>query len=110
MGPYKPLRTWVDEFIPYYMGNVMGVDGPLAALSIFMAALASHITLSKNIAFGMALKFFPPSKALRRGGCVFFFWWENPRVTKVCLYFFLRGSNESNTGTVRYDLRTWQFW
>ncbi len=21
MGPYKPLRTWVDEFIPYYMGN-----------------------------------------------------------------------------------------
>ena len=19
MGPYKPLRTWVDEFIPYYM-------------------------------------------------------------------------------------------
>ena len=28
MGPYKPLRTWVDEFIPYYMGNVMGVDRP----------------------------------------------------------------------------------
>ena len=26
MGPYKPLRTWVDEFIPY--GNVMGVDRP----------------------------------------------------------------------------------
>ena len=19
MGPYKPLRTWVDEFIPYNM-------------------------------------------------------------------------------------------
>ena len=19
MGPYKPLRNWVDEFIPYYM-------------------------------------------------------------------------------------------
>ena len=28
MGPYKPLRTWVDEFIPYYMGNVMEVDRP----------------------------------------------------------------------------------
>ena len=25
MGPYKPLRNWVDEFIPYYM-EVMGVD------------------------------------------------------------------------------------
>ena len=19
MGPYKPLRNWVDDFIPYYM-------------------------------------------------------------------------------------------
>ncbi len=26
MGPYKPLRTWVDFPIPY--GNVMGVDRP----------------------------------------------------------------------------------
>ena len=24
MRPYKPLRTWVDEFIPYYM-EIMGV-------------------------------------------------------------------------------------
>ena len=24
MGPYKPLRNWVDEFIPYYM-EIMGV-------------------------------------------------------------------------------------
>ena len=24
---YKPLRTWVDEFIPYYM-EIMGVDRP----------------------------------------------------------------------------------
>ena len=24
MGPYKPLQTWVDEFIPYYM-EIMGV-------------------------------------------------------------------------------------
>ena len=24
MGPYKPLRTWVDEFIPYDM-EIMGV-------------------------------------------------------------------------------------
>ena len=23
-GPYKPLLTWVDEFIPYYM-EIMGV-------------------------------------------------------------------------------------
>ena len=29
MGPYKPLRTWVDEFIPYYIyGNFLGVDRP----------------------------------------------------------------------------------
>ena len=27
VGPYKPLRTWVDEFIPYYM-EIMGVDRP----------------------------------------------------------------------------------
>ena len=27
MGPYKALRTWVDEFIPYYM-EIMGVDRP----------------------------------------------------------------------------------
>ena len=27
MGPYKPLRNWVDEFIPYYM-EIMGVDRP----------------------------------------------------------------------------------
>ena len=26
MGPYKPLRTWVEFPIPY--GNVMGVDRP----------------------------------------------------------------------------------
>ena len=28
MGPYKPLRNWVDEFIPYYMEIFMGVDRP----------------------------------------------------------------------------------
>ena len=28
VGPYKPLRTWVDEFIPYYI-EIMGVDRPL---------------------------------------------------------------------------------
>ena len=33
MGPYKPLRTWVDEFIPYYM-EIMGVDRPWHILSI----------------------------------------------------------------------------
>ena len=27
MGPYKPLRNWVDEFIPYYV-EIMGVDRP----------------------------------------------------------------------------------
>ena len=26
MGPYKALRTWVDEFIPYYMGNNVSLD------------------------------------------------------------------------------------
>ena len=26
MGPYKPLRDWVDEFIPYYIYmEIMGV-------------------------------------------------------------------------------------
>ena len=28
MGPYKPLRTWVEFPIPYLYGNVMGVDRP----------------------------------------------------------------------------------
>ena len=27
MGIFSPLRTWVDEFIPYYM-EIMGVDRP----------------------------------------------------------------------------------
>ena len=27
MGPYKPLRNWVDFPIPYYM-EIMGVDRP----------------------------------------------------------------------------------
>ena len=27
MGPYKPLRTWVEFPIPYYM-EIMGVDRP----------------------------------------------------------------------------------
>ena len=27
MGPYKPLRTWVDEFIPHFM-EIMGADRP----------------------------------------------------------------------------------
>ncbi len=25
MGPYKPLRNWVDEFIPYYMEIISGI-------------------------------------------------------------------------------------
>ena len=24
MGPYKPLRNWVDEFIPYYTQMLNG--------------------------------------------------------------------------------------
>ena len=28
MGPYKPLRNWVDEFIPYYM-EIMGSQQPV---------------------------------------------------------------------------------
>ena len=29
MGPYKPLRNWVDEFnYPLLYGNFMGVDRP----------------------------------------------------------------------------------
>ena len=30
MGPYKPLRTWVDEFIPYYMEIRIGSLDPIA--------------------------------------------------------------------------------
>ena len=26
MGPYKPLRNWVDEFIPYLYGNNGSLD------------------------------------------------------------------------------------
>ena len=34
MGPYKPLRTWVDEFLPYYM-ETMGVSlDPIAHMTI----------------------------------------------------------------------------
>ena len=36
VGPYKPLRTWVDEFIPYYM-EIMGVL-TLAHMSSFAAS------------------------------------------------------------------------
>ena len=28
MGPYKPLRNWVDEFIPYYI-YIYGNNGSL---------------------------------------------------------------------------------
>ncbi len=34
MGPYKPLRDWVDEFIPYYM-EIMGVDTPWHILAYY---------------------------------------------------------------------------
>ena len=37
MGPYKPLRTWVDEFIPYYM-EIMGVDQPWHTWKLFLKA------------------------------------------------------------------------
>ena len=30
MGPYKPLRTWVDEFIPYYMETSWELIDPIA--------------------------------------------------------------------------------
>ena len=32
MGPYKPLRTWVDEFIPYYMEMSWELIDPIAHL------------------------------------------------------------------------------
>ena len=36
---YKPLRTWVDEFIPYYM-EIMGVGTcPQLSTSLFQADL-----------------------------------------------------------------------
>ena len=30
MGPYKPLRNWVDEFIPYYMEMSWELIDPIA--------------------------------------------------------------------------------
>ena len=42
MGPYKPLRTWVDEFIHYYM-EIMGVERPW------------HIFFSMSFLFGQDL-------------------------------------------------------
>ena len=35
MGPYKPLRDWVDEFIPYYMA-IMGV-WHISSLATFLS-------------------------------------------------------------------------
>ena len=34
MGPYKPLRTWVDEFIPYYMEISWELIDPIAHLDL----------------------------------------------------------------------------
>ena len=33
MGPYKPLRTWVDEFIPYYMEISWELIDPIAHIA-----------------------------------------------------------------------------
>ena len=35
MGPYKPLRTWVDEFIPYYMEISWELIDPIAHMAIY---------------------------------------------------------------------------
>ena len=35
---YKPLRNWVDEFIPYYM-EIMGVDRPWHTYELIWAVL-----------------------------------------------------------------------
>ena len=32
MGPYKPLRNWVDEFIPYYMEMSWELIDPIAQM------------------------------------------------------------------------------
>ena len=32
MGPYKPLRTWVDEFIPYHMEMSWELIDPIAQI------------------------------------------------------------------------------
>ncbi len=39
MGPYKPLsRTWVDEFIPYYMANNGSLD-PIAHMIVIIEVI-----------------------------------------------------------------------
>ena len=43
MGPYKPLRNWVDEFIPYYMEMSWELINPIAHLG---ALLNWHIILT----------------------------------------------------------------
>ena len=55
MGPYKPLRTWFDFPIPYYM-EMMGVDRPdctyesdLGFLGVNCSESQSHQPLSTNL-------------------------------------------------------------
>ena len=42
MGPYKPLRTWVDEFIPYYMEISWELIDPIAHMNPNNAHLVSE--------------------------------------------------------------------
>ena len=44
MGPYKPLRTWVDEFIPYYMEMSWELIDPIAHMSHEKNPLTFHYT------------------------------------------------------------------
>ncbi len=45
MGPYKALRDWVDEFIPYYIyGNNGSLDpGTSENLHLFSQKTGSHL-------------------------------------------------------------------
>ncbi len=46
MGPYKPLRDWVDKFIPY--GNVMGVCSSNLLAHIKNSPFLSHHPSTKK--------------------------------------------------------------
>ena len=48
MGPYKSLRTWVDEFIPKKYGNFMGVDRPDRTYEMLQAMATRKASLGRG--------------------------------------------------------------
>ena len=47
MAIYKPLRTWLDEFIPYHM-DIMGVDRPDSTHKLTPRSFSQRVYPEKN--------------------------------------------------------------